>query len=436
MRRASASTSRPTAASTGRSSPTRASATRRTLRQPGQGLVPRPRDQRDRRRPEQPNHIFVGSAQAVRGLSHVIGAGGTSALEPGANAPGVYESTDGGATFTEVWDGNDAGLVRRHRRRPRPAQPERRLRHRVRRRALWRRDAGAAQTAFQQVFTPAVRPAAGTDRTMFAPTIKNGHTRIYLTDGTANADGPAAPHAANFWRHGQRQPAGGDAARVAGRGLDAARRRRTPSRPSYTGWQMPDLDDDARARTSRPSTSAPAQCWYDEDVYTPAGMPDTVYVIGSNQYGEQPCDTKGVGCGNGRSNGREVLYSNTAGDPDAARTAAGRSPTCRTTRRTPPAPWCAYAPYFDPTAALHAPNGIHPDQHAIVDQPGQPDPDLRGLGRRRDPHERRVRRHLVPVRRAVPQRRRPAADHVGQLPDLQAAAVPGADGARATSTAS
>ena len=49
-------------------------------------------------------------------------------------------------------------------------------------------------------------------------------------------------------------------------------------------------------------------------------MPDTVYVIGSNQYGEQPCDTKGVGCGNGRSNGREVLYSTTAGDPDGAAT--------------------------------------------------------------------------------------------------------------------
>ena len=43
-----------------------------------------------------------------------------------------------------------------------------------------------------------------------------------------------------------------------------------------------------------------AQCWYDEEVYTPAGMPDTVYVIGADQYGEQPCDTKGVGCGNGR----------------------------------------------------------------------------------------------------------------------------------------
>ena len=42
----------------------------------------------------------------------MIGAGGTSRFEPGANEPGVYESIDGGATFKEVWDGAkpDAGI--------------------------------------------------------------------------------------------------------------------------------------------------------------------------------------------------------------------------------------------------------------------------------------------------------------------------------------
>src|SRR5438876_3775686 len=62
--------------------------------------------------PTNKNHLFVGSALAVRGLSHVIGNGGTTRFEPGANEPGLYESTDGGATFTEVWDGTkpDAGL--------------------------------------------------------------------------------------------------------------------------------------------------------------------------------------------------------------------------------------------------------------------------------------------------------------------------------------
>ena len=50
----------------------------------------------------------------------------------------------------------------------------------------WRRDAGAAPTAFQQVFAPRFAPSGGVDRVMFAFTVKNGHTRIYLTDGTAN----------------------------------------------------------------------------------------------------------------------------------------------------------------------------------------------------------------------------------------------------------
>jgi hypothetical protein len=99
-------------------------------------------------------------------------------------------------------------------------------------------------------------------------------------------------------------------------------------------------------------------------------LPDTAYVIGSNEYGEQPCDTKGVGCGNGRSNGREVLYSTTAGDPDG--TANHRTFTDLSYDHTErPAPWCAFAPYFD-NGCMHAWGGIHPDQHAIVVNPGNP----------------------------------------------------------------
>ncbi len=90
--------------------------------------------------PSNANHIFVGSAQAVRGLSHVIGAGGTVRVEPGANEPGLYESTDGGNTFTEVWDGakpdRRPAVVRRDRRGARPVEPVRRVRGGVRRRPL------------------------------------------------------------------------------------------------------------------------------------------------------------------------------------------------------------------------------------------------------------------------------------------------------------
>src|SRR4051794_17699161 len=318
--------------------------------------------------PNDGNHIFVGSAQGVRGLSHTIGNGGTIRLEPGANQAGLYESTDGGATFTEVWNaapaalgagvtdveldpldtnvvyatGFDAGAVRR--------------------------DAGAAQTAFNQVFAPQYA-GAGSDRTTVALTVKNGHTRIYLVDGQVNGNGITAPNVSNFWRT--------DNANVLAATLLASQTAgSTPPDPAthaypatYAGWQKL-----TSATTSNPYFATvdfcTGQCWYDEQVYTPAGMPDTVYVIGSNVYGEQPCNTTGVGCGNGRSNGREVLYSDTAGDPDSAHN--NRTFTDLSYDATNnPATWCAFAPYFD-NGCANTPNGIHPDQHAIVINPGDP----------------------------------------------------------------
>ena len=73
------------------------------------------------------------------------------------------------------------------------------------------------------------------------------------------------------------------------------------------------------------------------------------------------------------SNGREVLYSDTAGDPDGARPArAMRTFTDLSYDATINHPsWCAYEPYFD-NGCVNAPNGIHPDQHAIVINPGNP----------------------------------------------------------------
>ena len=48
----------------------------------------------------------------MRGLSHVIGNGGDDARSSRwRNEPGLYESTDGGATFTEVWDGAKPDII-------------------------------------------------------------------------------------------------------------------------------------------------------------------------------------------------------------------------------------------------------------------------------------------------------------------------------------
>ncbi len=76
------------------------------------------------------------------------------------------------------------------------------------------------------------------------------------------------------------------------------------------------------------------QCWYDLFVHTPAGHPDIVYVGGSYAYGEN------------WSNKRGVILS----------TDAGVSGTDMT---------------MDATDIYH-PNGLHPDQHALVTNPNNP----------------------------------------------------------------
>jgi hypothetical protein len=78
------------------------------------------------------------------------------------------------------------------------------------------------------------------------------------------------------------------------------------------------------------------QCWYDNFVYTPPGYPDIVYLGGSFDYGQFGAV----------SNGRGVLLSQDAGATFTDQT------------------WDATSP--------DTPNGIHPDQHAIVTHPDNP----------------------------------------------------------------
>ena len=51
-------------------------------------------------------HLYVSSSRGVRGVSSVTGGGTTN--PPTARPPfGLFESTDGGATFSFIWDGGD-----------------------------------------------------------------------------------------------------------------------------------------------------------------------------------------------------------------------------------------------------------------------------------------------------------------------------------------
>src|SRR5206468_7101176 len=125
--------------------------------------------------PTNPNHIYAASALGVRGLSHVIGNGGTTRTPPGANPVGLYESTDGGATFTEVWNGNGSTFGVRHAALD-PLDPQT-VYASAFDQGLWRRstslDGSSTPYDFHQVFAPR-NPGGGTDRVMLAPTVKNG----------------------------------------------------------------------------------------------------------------------------------------------------------------------------------------------------------------------------------------------------------------------
>jgi hypothetical protein len=340
--------------------------------------------------PTNASHIFVGSALAVRGLSHVIGNGGTTRLEPGANPVGLYESTDGGSTFSEVWDAGastlgtagtfgvtDVGLD--------PRDPTT-VYASAFDEGVWRRspslDGTSSPTAFSQVFKPQFA-GGGTDRTMFALTTANGKTRIYLLDGTANAGGSAGANAGNFWRTDNAGQTAAALLATQATGGTVPAGNGNPFPAVYNGWQVLTSKSTASPYYATDDTCT-GQCWYDEEVYTPAGLPDTVYVIGSYNYGELPCNTKGVGCGNGRSNGRAVLYSTTAGDPDASQTGAGANRTFTDltfdTQNDPSATWCAlgaegelaFGGVAAPFACNWAPNGIHPDQHTVIVNPSNP----------------------------------------------------------------
>jgi hypothetical protein len=121
--------------------------------------------------------------------------------------------------------------------------------------------------------------------------------------------------------------------------------------PNSSFWRSNNADTSATFQSlggAQVDNYCTGQCWYDNLVVIPTGNPDTVYLGGSFQYGE-------VG---GKSNSRAVLYSTNGGATwsDVSWDA--------TTNPTPPGSCCQPNPI--------APNGIHPDQHALIVSPTNP----------------------------------------------------------------
>ncbi len=280
--------------------------------------------------PSSPNTIYVGTTRGVRGVSAVGGATGNPPAGTGQPV-GLYKSTDGGLTFTEVFDpasitGFSEGVnaVALDPSNPKVVYAS------AFGLGVFRSAPYEKAGAFQQVFVSlGYVPTQGDffARTAIALTTKGGKTRMYVGDGGGAGGAPFQPGAAVWRNDNMNQPA---SVLVSG----------STNGPSWKSLTSSNVADPGYATYNY----CTGQCWYDNAIFTPAGHPDTVVVIGSFLYGEA----------GGVSNARGVLRSTTAGDPDPAHN--NRTFTDLT---------------FDATSS-RTPNSIHPDQHALVFKPGNP----------------------------------------------------------------
>lgn len=267
--------------------------------------------------PGSPNTIYVATTRGVAGVASVTG-GGVS-LIPGAAAWGLYKSTDGGETWTFLHSGStnaaDCDTVAEETAAGSPCS----IRG-VRRVAL---DPTNANIVYASSYSRGVWRSmnGGSTWTQIyaslnaADTSMRAEFAVTTLPGSKTrmyvyegSTGATAATTARLFRT--------DDATAAAPGFSMLTSN-NPANPGYATYNL-----------------CTGQCWYDNFVYTPAGYPDVVYIGGAYAYGEQ------------FSNKRAVVLS----------TDAGVTATDMT---------------MDATDAIH-PNGLHPDQHALVTNPFNP----------------------------------------------------------------
>src|ERR1043166_4541250 len=139
--------------------------------------------------------IYVGSTRAVRGVSSVTGGGVT--LAPALPPVGLWKRTDGGANFTLLNAqgiclnpalAGDAGKIQssfgslrgvNHVELDPSASST--LYAAAFQHGVWRSANGGS--SWTQIFAP-TSPSENTERAEFAVTLKSGHTRMYVGDGS------------------------------------------------------------------------------------------------------------------------------------------------------------------------------------------------------------------------------------------------------------
>jgi hypothetical protein len=251
--------------------------------------------------PADPNHIFIGTDVARHGSSSVNGGRFTP---PDSAKVGLYESTDGGATFSPALilpqdsvnpasaNGGDffrggASNIQLYR-----ASGETQVYASLFDYGIFRRShTQDGDSAFHQIFGSQGAGSVGLSsifRTEFALAPNGSNLRIYVGDGGIPPTPPAPPpdFRARFYRVNN--------ANVAASSLFSG--------GSNVGWTQ--LSNSANGTPGFASFNyCTGQCSYDMPVYSPPGAPDIVYIGGAMQYSEL----------RRRSNGRAVQRSEDAG---------------------------------------------------------------------------------------------------------------------------
>ena len=280
--------------------------------------------------PGNSNVVFAASGRGVLGVTNTC-CGGADALIPGAPHFGLYRSMDGGSTWELVHQGaaslctastpdqvslNQTPCGPRGARRVKfdPVDPNT-VYVSFFARGIWRsRDLGGT---WEQIMAP-VGPLGTTERAEFDVVQLGGETRMYVGVGGGNAGSPPVAQFARFRRNDAVRDSPG--ATVAATWIDLTSNNVTnPAGFSSFGYCDP-------------------QCSYDNYVHVPPGAgPDTVYLLGDNEYNENNYVT-------GRSNGRAVLLSTNAG--------------------------VHFTDMTEDASDNQHPGALHPDHHALVTNPG------------------------------------------------------------------